>query len=130
MRAFVGTFIIHHLIFLNDCFRKRCNVQVLQACSAFKPVYLDDQGICPKCSQRRVCSKCKCRRQPHYYTSKDAEVCYFCLLPPSNTRSSVENLFQDQPLHIDPTILDVDILIRSLQSTIADNVDRRVAEQG
>jgi len=43
-------------------------------CSTFKPVYLNDQCICPKCSQRRVCSKCKCRRQAHNYTSKDAEV--------------------------------------------------------
>src|SRR6218665_761073 len=99
-------------------------------CSAFKPVYLNDQGICPKCSERRVCSKCKCRRQAHYYTSTDAEVCYFCLPPPSNTQSSVQNLFQEQPLHVDPTILDVDMLIRSLQSPIADKVDRRVSEQG
>src|SRR6218665_2685147 len=98
-------------------------------CSAFKPVYLNDQGIFPKCRQSRVCSKCKCRRQAHYYTSKDAEICYFCLLPPSNTLSSVQNLFQDQPLHIDPTILDVDMLIRSLQSTIAHNMDRHFTEQ-
>src|SRR6218665_3903503 len=94
MLAFVGTFTI--LYFLMIVLEKdvRCRY-----CRGFKPVYLDDQGICPKCSQRRVCSKCKCRRQAHYYISKDAEVCYFCLLPPSNTRSSVQNLFQEQPLH-------------------------------
>src|SRR6218665_138113 len=43
MHAFVGTFIIHYLIFLNDCFRKRCNVQVLQcvqACVSRRPRYL------------------------------------------------------------------------------------------
>src|SRR6218665_2678137 len=40
---FVGTFIIHHLIFPNDCFRKRCNVQVLQrvqACVSGRSRYL------------------------------------------------------------------------------------------
>src|SRR6218665_830913 len=43
MRAFVGTFIIHHLIFLNECCRKRCNVQVLQrvqACVSGRSRYL------------------------------------------------------------------------------------------
>jgi len=37
---------------------------------------------------------------------------------------------EEQPLPIDPSILDVDMLIRSLQSSIADNVDRHVSEQG
>src|SRR6218665_3366619 len=50
MHAFVGTFTI--LYFLMIVLEKDVTCRY---CSAFKPVYLDDQGICPKCSQRRVC---------------------------------------------------------------------------
>ena len=75
--------------------------------------------------------KCRQRRQSKYYEG-DSDTCDTCkrITKTPNARTSVHNVFEEQPLNADPTVADLTMLIRGLVNDIVNDLEQQLAEKG
>ena len=75
--------------------------------------------------------KCRQRRQSKYYEG-DSDTWVTCNRIPKtpNIRTSVRNVFEEQPLNADPTVANLTMLIRGLENDIVNNLEQQLAEKG
>lgn len=102
-------------------------------CSAFKKVKLNTEGLCDICSKRRTCSICKQRRQDKFF-KEGKDLCTTCerrqASPQVSNVSSVQNTFAEEGLHSAPNAVDAELVIRDLESSITDSLERSLTENG
>jgi len=75
--------------------------------------------------------KCRQRRQSKYYEG-NSDTCDTCkrISKTPKARTSVRNVFEEQPLNADPTVADLTMLIRGLENDIVNNLNQQLAEKG
>jgi len=102
-----------------------------RSCSAYKKVYLTDDGLCQVCVNRKICSKCGHRRQDRFFDN-DADFCTTCERKQTSPhlRASVQNTFGEEDLPTESNARDVGLLIRGLEDTIAARLQHELTENG